>query len=258
MTTGPGTPDTDRPRQPRLLDRVCGGCGRGPGPVQALLPVMERVLGAEHPETLTTRHNLARWTGQGGMRPGPGTSSPPCCPSASGFWGAEHPETLTTRRISPGGPGRRGMRRGPATSSPSCCPSERVLGAEHPDTLDRPAQPRPLDRGGGGCGGGPRPVRRASCPSSSGLWAPSTPIPWPTGTISPSGPGRRGMRPGPGTSSPLLLPDHGAGPGRRAPRHPDRRLARRADRCPSPTSPGPARRGMRPGPATRSRPAAHR
>ena len=28
----------------------------------ALLPVRERVQGAEHPDTLTTRRNLARWT----------------------------------------------------------------------------------------------------------------------------------------------------------------------------------------------------
>ena len=32
----------------------------------ALLPVSERVSGAEHPETLTTRANLAYWTGQAG------------------------------------------------------------------------------------------------------------------------------------------------------------------------------------------------
>ena len=28
----------------------------------ALLPINERVLGAEHPATLNTRNNLARWT----------------------------------------------------------------------------------------------------------------------------------------------------------------------------------------------------
>ena len=30
----------------------------------ALLPIRERVLGPEHPETLTTRQNLAHWTEQ--------------------------------------------------------------------------------------------------------------------------------------------------------------------------------------------------
>ena len=57
----------------------------------ALLPVSERVLGAEHPDTLTTRHELAAGPGRRGMRPGPATSSPPCCPSASGSWAPSTP-----------------------------------------------------------------------------------------------------------------------------------------------------------------------
>ena len=32
-----------------------------------LLPIRERVLSPDHPETLTTRSNLAYWTGQGKM-----------------------------------------------------------------------------------------------------------------------------------------------------------------------------------------------
>jgi len=32
----------------------------------ALLPIRERVLGAEHPDTLDTRHILAYWTGMAG------------------------------------------------------------------------------------------------------------------------------------------------------------------------------------------------
>ena len=50
----------------------------------ALLPVRERVSGPEHPDTLTARANLAYWTGRAGTRPGPATSSPRCCPCASG------------------------------------------------------------------------------------------------------------------------------------------------------------------------------
>ena len=34
--------------------------------VAALLPVCERVLGPEHPDTLWARANLAHWTGQPG------------------------------------------------------------------------------------------------------------------------------------------------------------------------------------------------
>ena len=33
-------------------------------PYAALVPVVERVLGPEHPETLTARANLAYWTEQ--------------------------------------------------------------------------------------------------------------------------------------------------------------------------------------------------
>ena len=32
----------------------------------ALLPILERVLGPEHPYTLTARDQLAHWTGQAG------------------------------------------------------------------------------------------------------------------------------------------------------------------------------------------------
>ena len=65
----------------------------------------------------------------------------------------------------------------------------------------RPRQPRLLDRDGGGCGRGPGPVRRAAARTER-VSAPSTRTPWPPAATSPAGPGRRGMRPGPGTSSP--------------------------------------------------------
>ena len=40
---------------------VCGGVA-GPAP----LPIIERVLGPEQPDTLTTRGNLAYWTREAG------------------------------------------------------------------------------------------------------------------------------------------------------------------------------------------------
>ena len=54
------------PGTTRQLDRGGGGPGRRPGPVRRLLPVQERVLGPEHPDTLAARANLARWTGEAG------------------------------------------------------------------------------------------------------------------------------------------------------------------------------------------------
>jgi hypothetical protein len=45
---------------------AAGACDQ----LAALLPAEERVLGPEHPDTLTTRHELAYWTGKAG--PGAG------------------------------------------------------------------------------------------------------------------------------------------------------------------------------------------
>ena len=50
----------------------------------ALLPIRERILGPDHPSTLATRNNLAEWTGKAGDTATAATSTPPCCPSASG------------------------------------------------------------------------------------------------------------------------------------------------------------------------------
>ena len=63
----------------------------------ALLPVRERVLGAEHPDTLTTRANLAYWTGQAGDAAGARDQLAALLPVRERVLGAEHPDTLTTR-----------------------------------------------------------------------------------------------------------------------------------------------------------------
>jgi hypothetical protein len=49
-----------------------------------ILDTLERVLGPEHPDTLTARVNFAFWTGEAETRPPPGTSSPGCCPRSTG------------------------------------------------------------------------------------------------------------------------------------------------------------------------------
>ena len=140
----------------------------------------ERVLGAEHPDTLAARANLAHWTGQAGdaagardqyaallpvqervlgrrapghadhprqprpldrarrgMRPGPATSTPRCCPYRSGCSGAEHPDTLGTRANLATCTGRAGDAAGARDQYAALLPVfERVLGAEHPVTLN--------------------------------------------------------------------------------------------------------------------------
>jgi hypothetical protein len=52
------------PGEPRQLDRGGGGCSCARDQLAALLPIRERVLGPEHPDTLTTRHSLVYWTGE--------------------------------------------------------------------------------------------------------------------------------------------------------------------------------------------------
>ncbi|GAA4951913.1 hypothetical protein GCM10023334_066660 [Nonomuraea thailandensis] len=54
-------------------------------------------MGAEHPSTLTTRHNLASWTGEAGDAAAARDQYAALLPTREHVLGAEHPETLTTR-----------------------------------------------------------------------------------------------------------------------------------------------------------------
>jgi hypothetical protein len=51
---------------------------------QQILTAGRHDLGAEHPDTLAARANLAEWTGMAGDAAAAATSSPRCCLSASG------------------------------------------------------------------------------------------------------------------------------------------------------------------------------
>ena len=71
-----------------------------PGPATSSPPCCpsdERVLGAEHPDTLTARRNLASWTGQAGDAAGARDQFAALLPVRERVLGAEHPDTLTTR-----------------------------------------------------------------------------------------------------------------------------------------------------------------
>jgi hypothetical protein len=56
-----------------------------------------RVHGAEHPDTLGTRANLAYWTGMTGDAAGARDQYAALLPVRERVQGAEHPGTLTTR-----------------------------------------------------------------------------------------------------------------------------------------------------------------
>ena len=74
--------------------------------------------------------------GRRGMRPMPGTSSPPCCPSTKRVLGAEHPGTLFARDHLAYYTGEAGDAAGARDQFAALLPiQERVHGAEHPDTL---------------------------------------------------------------------------------------------------------------------------
>jgi hypothetical protein len=55
------------------------------------------VLGAGHPDTLSTRANLARWTGLAGDAAGARDQLAALLPVRERVQGPEHPDTLTTR-----------------------------------------------------------------------------------------------------------------------------------------------------------------
>jgi hypothetical protein len=62
-----------------------------------LLPVRERVLGPEHPDTLTTRASLAAWTGTAGDAAAARDQYAELLAVRERVLGPEHPDTLTTR-----------------------------------------------------------------------------------------------------------------------------------------------------------------
>jgi hypothetical protein len=69
----------------------------GPGHRGTLLPIRERILGSDHPDTLATRHNVARWTGETGDATGARDQLTALLPVIDRVLGPDHPNTLTTR-----------------------------------------------------------------------------------------------------------------------------------------------------------------
>jgi hypothetical protein len=102
----------------------------------ALVPVCERVLGAEHPATLTARNNLAYWTGEAGDAVAARQQFAALVPVRERVLGAEHPATLTARNNLAYWTGEAGdavAARDRLTALVPVC--ERVLGVEDPRTL---------------------------------------------------------------------------------------------------------------------------
>ena len=131
----------------------------------------ERVLGPEHPDTLVTRGNLARWTGEAGDPAAARDLFAALLPVHERVLGPEHPDTLVTRANLAFWTGEAGDPAAARDQFAALLPVRRAgprRGA--PGHPDRPRAARPLDRGGRGPGRGPGPVRRAAARARAGPW----------------------------------------------------------------------------------------
>jgi hypothetical protein len=94
-------------------------------------------LGPDHPDTLTTRHNLARWQGEAGDPAGAATAYEQLLTDRLRVLGPDHPDTLDTRYFL-------ASFRGVAGDPPAAVAAiellladrVRVLGPNHPNTVD--------------------------------------------------------------------------------------------------------------------------
>jgi hypothetical protein len=65
--------------------------------LELLLADQLRVLGPDHPDTLTTRNNLANWRGEAGDAVGAAADFELLLADHLRVLGPDHPDTLTTR-----------------------------------------------------------------------------------------------------------------------------------------------------------------
>ena len=93
-------------------------------------------LGPDHPYTLNTRHDLARWRGAAGDPTGAATAFEQLLTDRLRVLGPDHPDTLSTRRNLACWRGEAGDPTGAATATEQLLTDRlRVLGPDHPHTL---------------------------------------------------------------------------------------------------------------------------
>jgi hypothetical protein len=103
---------------------------------QQILEARVRVLGPEHPDTLTMRARLGWWTGLAGDPGGARDQLAALLPARERVSGSEHPDTLADRGQLAILTGLAGDPGGARDQFAALLPvRERVLGPEHPDTL---------------------------------------------------------------------------------------------------------------------------
>jgi hypothetical protein len=104
--------------------------------LRRVVEARERVLGPEHPRTLTARYELARWTGAAGDRAAGRDLFAGLLPVHERVLGPEHPYSLATQHSLANWTGEAGDPAAARDLIAALLPVyERVLGPEHPDTL---------------------------------------------------------------------------------------------------------------------------
>ncbi|WP_240196838.1 helix-turn-helix transcriptional regulator [Nonomuraea lactucae] len=99
----------------------------------ALLSTIESVLGTEHPDTLTARYNLARWTGEAGDAAAARDQFAALLRIRERVLGTEHPDTLTARYNLARWTGEAGDAAAARDQFAALLPTiESVLAVEHP------------------------------------------------------------------------------------------------------------------------------
>ena len=101
-----------------------------------LLEYQQQVLGVDHPNTLTTRNNIATWTGRTGDPAEALRLFTELLPVMERVFGVDHPDTLATRHSVAAWTGETGDSAEALRLSTELLPDrERVLGVDHPNTL---------------------------------------------------------------------------------------------------------------------------
>ena len=156
---------------------------------------IESKLGPDHPDTLTTRNNIARWTGEAGDAREALRLFAELLPDMERVLGHDHPDTLMTRHNIALWTGESGDARRRYNCFIDLLPDqERVLGRDHPGTCNDPRQHRVLDRQVGRRARGVATASSTCCRTRSGCWAATTPARSRPATTSRSGPASRATR----------------------------------------------------------------
>ena len=175
----PATADEDRLRLHHALAWDYGHLGGYPHALQHAteeLTYRRRLQHPDHPDVLTTRDNIASWTGECGDAAAALRLFRELLPDQVRVLGPDHPDVLATRGNIASWTGECGDAAAALQLYRELLPDQvRVLGPDHPDVLTTREQHRLLDRPVWRCRGRAAAVSGSCCPTRSGCWAPTTP-----------------------------------------------------------------------------------